>query len=168
MMADIENLTDLFIQKLRRIYDAEQRLVKALPDLRDAASSPDLRAAFQAHFEETEAHVDRLVQVFGFFNQKPDADTYHSIKGAIKDGDDALTLDTEPAVKDAALIAAAQDAEHIEIAAYGTLRTWAATLKQLEAVHVLEWTLEEEKNADKRLTDIAHGLNVRAAAAPER
>src|ERR1700704_2032147 len=131
-MADIENLSDLFNGKLRRIYDAEQRLVKALPKLRDAASSADLRAAFQAHFEETEAHVDRLEQVFGFFNEKPAPPPCHSIKGAIKDGDDAIALDAdEPAVKDAALIAAAQHAEHIEIAMYGTLRTWAATLKHL-------------------------------------
>jgi ferritin-like metal-binding protein YciE len=167
-MADIENLTDLFIRKLRRVYDAEQRLMKTLPQLRDAASSRDLKAAFLAHFEETEAHVDRLERVFELFNEKPDADTCHSIKGAIKDGDDAVKLDAEPAVKDAALIAAAQDAEHIEIAMYGTLRTWAATLKQLEAAHALEWTLEEEKAVDKRLTGIAEELNFRAAASQER
>jgi ferritin-like metal-binding protein YciE len=167
-MADIENLTDLFLQKLRRVYDAEQRLTEALPELRGAASSPDLKAAFQAHFEETEAHVDRLERVFGFFNKKPDADTCHSIKGAIKDGNDAIKLDAEPAVKDAALIAAAQDAEHLEMAFYGTLRTWAVALKQLEAVHVLEWTLEEEKAIDKRLTTIAETLNFSAATAPQR
>jgi len=167
-MADIENLTDLFIRKLRRVYDAEQRLMKTLPQLRDAASSRDLKAAFLAHFEETEAHVDRLERVFELFNEKPDADTCHSIKGAIKDGDDAVKLDAEPAVKDAALIAAAQDAEHIEIAMYGTLRTWAAALKQHEAVDALEWTLEEEKSVDKRLTEIADALNFRAAASQER
>jgi ferritin-like metal-binding protein YciE len=167
-MADIENLTDLFIQKLRRVYDAEQRLMKTLTQLRDAASSKDLRAAFQAHFEETEAHVDRLQQVFGFFNEKPNADTCHSIKGAIKDGDEAIRLDADPAVKDAALIASAQDAEHIEIASYGTLRTWAAALKHVEAAHALEWTLEEEKSVDKRLTEIAEALNFRAAAAEKR
>jgi ferritin-like metal-binding protein YciE len=77
-------------------------------------------------------------------------------------------LDADPAVKDAALIAAAQDAEHIEIATYGTLRTWAVLLKQLEAVHVLEWTLEEEKSADKRLIDIAKSLNVSAVSPQQR
>jgi ferritin-like metal-binding protein YciE len=167
-MADIKNLTDLFIQKLRHAYDAELRLMKALTQLRDAASSPDLKAAFQTHFEETEAHVDRVERVFGFFNTKPDAATSHSIKGAIKDGGDAVKLDAEPAVKDAALIAAAQDAEHFEIASYGTLRTWASTLKQVEAVHIFEWTLEEEKNVDKRLTEIAEALNFRAAVTQQR
>jgi ferritin-like metal-binding protein YciE len=168
-MADIENLRDLFLQKLRRTYDAERRLVKALPELRDAASSHDLKAAFQAHFEETEAHVDRVERVFELFSEKPDADTCHSIKGAIKDGEDAVKLDAHPAVKDAALISAAQDAEHIEIAMYGTLRTWAVVLKQLEAVHALEWTLEEEKAIDTRLTKTAEALNFQAATvAPER
>src|SRR5260221_1646588 len=117
-MADIENLTDLFVQTLRRTYDAEQRLTKALPELRDAASSPDLKAAFQAHLEETEAHADRLDRVFEFFNQKPNADTNHTVKGAIKDGESAVKLKGDPAVKDAALIAAAQVTEHIEIAEY--------------------------------------------------
>jgi ferritin-like metal-binding protein YciE len=166
-MADVENLTDLFIHKLRRVYDAEKRLIKALPALHDAASSPDLKAAFQTHLEETEAQLDRLDRVFGLFNEKPDADTFHAIKGAIKDGEDAVTLDAEAAVKDAALIAAAQDAEHIEIASYGTLRTWAVALKKVEAVHALEWTVEEEKATDKRLTEIAKTLNYRAAEAPK-
>jgi ferritin-like metal-binding protein YciE len=167
-MADIKNLTDLFIHKLHRVYDAEERLMKALRQLRDAASSPELKAAFQSHFEETEAHVDRLEQVFGLFNEKPDVDTCHSIKGVIKDGTEAMKLDAEPAVKDAALIAAAQEAEHIEIASYGTLRTWAAALKQTEVVHALEWTVEEEQSVDRRLTEIAQALNFRAAAALSR
>jgi ferritin-like metal-binding protein YciE len=164
-MADIENLTDLFMLKLRRMYDAERRLAKALPDLHEAASSADLKAAFQAHLEETEAHVDRLERIFELFHEKPDADTSHIIKGAIKDGEEAAKLDAEPAVRDAALIAAVQDTEHIEIASYGTLRTWAVVLQKVEAVHALEWTLEEEKAVDKRLTEIAETLNFRAAAA---
>jgi ferritin-like metal-binding protein YciE len=167
-MADIENLTDLFLHKLRRIYDAEKRLMKALPEMHEAASSRDLKAAFQTHLEETEAQVDRLDRVFGLFNEKPDTDTFHAIKGAIKDGEDAVKLDAEASVKDAALIAAAQDAEHIEIASYGTLRTWAATLQRVEAVHALEWTLEEEKATDKRLTEIAEALNFQAAAIPKQ
>ena len=166
-MADVENLTDLFIEKLRRLYDGEQRLAKALPKMRDAASSPELRAAFHAHLEETEGHIDRLDRVFEFFATEPGGDTSNIIKGAIKDGDAAIKLDASPAVRDAALIAAAQGAEHIEIAEYGTLRTWATTLKQPEAVHVLEWTLEEEKNTDKRLTEIASALNFEAAATHE-
>lgn len=163
-MADARNLNDLFILKLRRTYDAEQRLTKALPELVNAASSSELKRALQTHLEETETHVDRLDQVFGLFDEKPNADTCEAMKGIIKDGQDILKLDADPAVKDAGLIAAAQDAEHHEIASYGTLRTWAATLNKHEAMHVLEWTLEEEENADKRLTQIASRLNLRAAA----
>jgi ferritin-like metal-binding protein YciE len=167
-MADANNLTDILILNLRKIYDAEQRLTKALPELAEAASSPELQTAFRTHLEETEAHVDRLEQVFGFFHQTPKADTCDSVKGIIKDGNDAIGLDVEGAVKDAALIAAAQEAEHFEIAAYGTLRTWATVLKNQEAVHALEWTLEEEKAADKRLTQIAESLNWSAATAHAR
>jgi ferritin-like metal-binding protein YciE len=145
------------------MYDAEQRLTKALPKLEKAASSPELKAAFQAHFEETETHVERLDQVFGLFGVKPDADACEAIKGIIKDGDDAIDMKADPNVRDAALIAAAQEAEHFEMADYGTLRSWAVTLNKTEAMHILEWTLEEEKNADQKLTAIANSLNLRAA-----
>lgn len=164
-MAELKNLHDLFVHELRRMYDAEQQLTKALPKLTEAASSTDLKHAFTAHFEETEAHVDRLDQVFGLFDEKPKAETCEGMKGLIKDGEDVLELDADPAVKDAGLIAAAQEAEHFEIAAYGTLRTWAVNLNRKEAMHILELTLEEEKNADKKLTEIASTLNLRAAEA---
>jgi ferritin-like metal-binding protein YciE len=167
-MAHFKNLTDLLVHNVRLIYDAEQRLTKAIPRLEDAASSVELKQAFHAHFEETEAHVDRLEQAFGLFGEEPKPETCDSMKGIIKDGKDAISYDAEPAVKDAALIAAAQEAEHFEIAAYGTLRTWAVTLAKTEAVHLFEWTLEEEKTADRRLTEIAERLNRAAAATPAR
>jgi ferritin-like metal-binding protein YciE len=162
-MADAKTLNDLFIRELRRAYDAEQRLTKALPKLRDAASSSELKHAFQAHFEETEVHVDRLDQVFELLGEKAKAETCEGIKGIIKDGQHAIDLDAEPVVKDAGLIAAAQEAEHFEIAAYGTLRTWAVVLDKKDAMQVLEVTLEEEKNADTLLTGIANTLNPLAA-----
>jgi ferritin-like metal-binding protein YciE len=152
---------------VRLVYDAEQRLTKAIPQLEDAANAIELQQALHAHFEETEAHVDRLAQVFDLFGQEPKTETCESMKGIIKDGKDAISYDADPPVKDAALIAAAQEAEHFEIAAYGTLRTWAVTLGRTEAVHLFEWTLEEEKGADQRLTQIAERLN-RAAATPTR
>ena len=162
-MANPKSLNDLLIMNLRRAYDAEQRLVKALPKMRDAATSEELKQALLTHLEETEVHVDRLDQIFGWFEEKPKAETCESIKGILEDGKYVLDFDAEPAVKDAALIAAAQEAEHFEIACYGTLRTWAAFLGKNEAMQALEVTLEEEKNADALLTNIAATLNMRAA-----
>jgi ferritin-like metal-binding protein YciE len=164
-MADTTSLRDLFIQNLRRAYDAEKRLVKALPKLRDAAVSEELKHALTTHFEETEVHMDRVDQIFGWFDEKPRAQTCEAIKGILDDSKDVLDLDAEPDVSDAALIAAAQEVEHFEIALYGTLRTWAVVLRKNEAMQALELTLEEEKNADSLLTAIAATLNTRAAHA---
>ena len=163
-MSDVNNLNDLFVHTLRRVYDAEQRLIKALPKLEKASSSPELKQAFQKHLKETETHVERLDRLFGLFDQKPNADTSESIKGLIKYGEDVAGLDAEEPVKDAGLIAAAQEAEHFEIAAYGTLRTWAQVLGKSEALQLLDWTLEEEKKADQTLTSIAGRLNFQAVA----
>ena len=132
-----------------------------------AASSPELKQAFASHLTETETHVERLERLFGLFDQKPNADTNDAIKGIISAGDDVTGLDSD-AVRDAALIAAAQAAEHYEIAEYGTLRTWARVLGRSEAVQLLEFTLEEEKKTDQKLTDIAGRLNYEAAAARTR
>lgn len=164
-MAHLKSLEDLFIENVRRAYDAEKRLLKALPKLHDSAVSDELKHAFQSHFEETEVHVDRLDQIFEWFGQEPKAHACGSIKGILGDGNYAMDLDTEPDIKDAALIAAAQAAEHFEIALYGTLRTWAQVLGNNEAMQALEVTLEEEKAADALLTNIAATLNLRAAHA---
>jgi ferritin-like metal-binding protein YciE len=164
-MADMKSLTDLFLENLRRAYETEKRLVKALPKVRDAATSTELKHAVQTHYDETELHVDRLEQVFGWFDEKPKAESCDAIKGILDDSEDAIGLDADADVKDASLIAAAQEAEHFEIALYGTLRTWAAELGRNDAVQMLELTLEEEKNADSILTAIATTLNARAAHA---
>jgi ferritin-like metal-binding protein YciE len=166
-MADPKDLSGLFVKKLRSLYDNEQRLTKALPKMEKAASSPELKQAFASHLTETETHVERLERLFGLFDQKPNADTNDAIKGIISAGDDVTGLDSD-AVRDAALIAAAQAAEHYEIAEYGTLRTWARVLGRSEAVQLLEFTLEEEKKTDQKLTDIASRLNYEAAAARAR
>jgi len=162
-MADATSLNDLFIETLRRAYDAEQRLVDALPDLRDAATSEELRHAFENHFQETKVHVSRLEQIFESCSEKAKKEKFKSIEGTVDDGKYAIKLDADPEVRDAALIAAAQQAEHAEIAMYGTLRTWAGVLGNTRAMQTLEATLEEEKNADALLTNIASTLNLRAA-----
>jgi ferritin-like metal-binding protein YciE len=162
-MARPESLNDLFIQKLKYVYDAEQRLVKALPKLSKAASAPGLKQAFDTHLRETETHIERAERLFGLFDQKPNTDSNANIKGIISSGDDVADLKADAPVKDAALIAAAQCAEHYEIAEYGTLRAWARVLGKTEAVQLLDWTLEEEKKADQKLTDVASSLNFQAA-----
>lgn len=167
-MAQVKSLEELFVTKLRYLYDAEQRLVNALPKLEKAATSSELKTAFKTHRAETETHVERLERLFGFFDQKPNADTNSAIKGLIDSSEDMISLKADDPVRDAALIAAAQEAEHYEIGAYGTLRTWAGVLRKTEAVQLLEWTLEEEKKADRKLTDIAAALNFQAAGSRAR
>lgn len=164
-MASANSLQDLFIHNLRRAYDAEKRLLKVQPKLRDAATSEELKHALQTHFEETEVHVDRLDQIFEWFGEKPKTQTCESMKGILNDGKHALNLEADADVKDAALIAAAQEVEHLEIAMYGTLRTWAVALGKNDAMQALELTLEEEKIADAALTSIAETPKVRAAHA---
>jgi len=162
-MADPKSLRDLFVQKLRYMNDAEQRLVKALPDLADAATSPDLKQALMLHLQETETHVDRIQQLFGLFGEEADTDTSDEMKGIISAADDMTDLDADAPVRDAALIAAAQVAEHYEIAEYGTLKAWARVLGKNEAIQLLEWTLEDEKHADQMLTEVAGRLNLQSA-----
>jgi ferritin-like metal-binding protein YciE len=163
-MSEMKTLDDLFVQKLKHVYDAEQRLVKALPKLSKAAKTPELKAAFDTHLRETESHVDRIENLFGMFGMEPDADTSDSMKGIVNAGDDMAGWKADDSVRDAGLIAAAQEAEHWEIAVYGTLRTWAQVLGKPEAAQLLAFTLDDETNADSKLTQIAERLNFRAAA----
>jgi ferritin-like metal-binding protein YciE len=163
-MADLLSLDQLFLYELRDLYDAERRLTKALPDMADAAISAELKQAFQTHWNETETHVARLEQIFGMFGEKAKGETCEGIKGLIEEGKDLLDEDATDAVRDAGLIASAQKVEHYEIAGYGTLRTWANLLGRQEAAQLLEFTLEEEKRADHKLTAMAERLNLRAAS----
>jgi ferritin-like metal-binding protein YciE len=163
-MPALKNLDDLFVQTLRRVLDAERRLMSALPKMAKAAEAPELKQAFESHLKETKGHVERLEQLFGMFNQRPNADTDDALKGIVKAGEEAIKLDAANSVKDAALIAAAQEAEDYEIAAYGTLRTWAQVLERSDAVQLLERTLDEEQRADQTLTAVAGSLNFQAAA----
>jgi len=161
----IKTLHDAFLDELRDAYDAEKQLVKALPKLARTATSPDLRAAFESHLEETRGHVARLEEVFATLEEKPRGKHCDGIAGIIEEGKKAIDEAFEANGMDAALIASGQRAEHYEMAAYGTLIAWARAMGHDEAVSILEQTLEEEKAADERLTELAEGgINDAAAA----
>ncbi len=159
-------LHDAFVQELRDTYDAEKQLIKALPKLAKASSSPDLRAAFEAHLEETRGQVDRLEQVFASLDEKVKGKHCDGMAGIIEEGKSVLEEDFDDTTMDACLIASGQRAEHYEMAAYGTLVAWARALGHDDAADLLEQTLEEEKAADEKLSALAEGgINQEAADA---
>jgi len=159
-------MEDLFCCQLEDLYDAETRLTEALPAMADAAASPELQTAFREHLRQTETHVSRLEQIFRLMNKEPERETCQAMKGLISEGEAMVKAEGSCDVKDAALIAAAQRVEHYEIAGYGTARTFAQRLGMPEAARLLQETLDEESETDKRLTQIAvQGVNVRATAA---
>src|SRR5215213_9442278 len=156
-----ENLQELFVEELRDIYDAEKQLVKALPKMAKAAESEELRAAFEEHLEITRAHVGRLEEVFKLVGVAARGKACEGMKGLVEEGQEAME-EMEGTVLDAALIASAQKVEHYEIATYGTLATFAEVLGMEEAKDLLGQTLDEEKEADERLTQIAGQINPEA------
>ena len=163
-MAQMGTLHDAFLDELRDAYDAEKQLTKALPKLAKASTSPKLRAAFEAHLEETRGHVDRLEQVFASLDEKARGKHCDGIAGIIDEGKAIMEEDFDEATMDACLIAAGQRTEHYEIAAYGTLVAWAHDMGHADAEALLQETLDEEKAADKKLTSIAEsGINQDAA-----
>jgi ferritin-like metal-binding protein YciE len=165
-MADAGTLHDAFLDELRDCYDAEKQLTKALPKLAKAAVSPDLRAAFETHLEETRGHVDRLEQVFESLEEKARGKHCDGIAGIIEEGKSMMDEEFDDATMDACLIAAGQRAEHYEMAAYGTLVAWAQSMGHTEAADLLQEILNEEKAADKKLSTLAEGgINQEAADA---
>ena len=165
-MADLTTLHDAFIDELRDTYDAEKQLTKALPKLAKAATSADLRDAFEAHLEETRGQIERLEQVFEALGEKARGKHCEGIAGIIEEGKSIMEEDFDETTMDACLIAAGQRAEHYEMAAYGTLVAWAQAMGHNEAAALLQETLEEEKAADEKLTTIAEsGINQDAAEA---
>jgi len=157
------NLNDLFINQLEDLYDAENRLTDALPKMADAASSQQLKTAFLTHLEQTKGHAKRLEQIFSRLGMEPTRETCQAMKGLVKEGSEMIDAGGDPAVKDAALIAAAQRVEHYEIAGYGTVRTFAKQLGMDDIARTLQQTLDEEGHTDKLLTQIAEGnVNVQA------
>jgi ferritin-like metal-binding protein YciE len=155
-------LKELYIDELKDIYNAENQLVKALPKMAKAANSEELRTGFEEHLEQTRGHVQRLEQIFKELGAKPSGKKCKGMEGLLAEGQEMMGEDFEDDVMDAALISAAQRVEHYEIAAYGTVRTYAELLGEDTAVQLLEQTLEEEKETDQKLTDMASEINVKA------
>lgn len=149
------SLQQLYLDQLRDIYDAETQLVSALPNLAQAASSPDLKRAFQQHLDQTRQQLQRLDQIFTRLQSTSQGKTCKAMQGLVKEGEEAIREDGDHYVKDAALIAAAQRVEHYEIAAYGTVCAYAEQLGDKSALALLKTTLGEEKDTDQKLTDLA-------------
>ncbi|MDR3468155.1 MAG: ferritin-like domain-containing protein [Xanthobacteraceae bacterium] len=162
---DIKTMNDLFVHQLQDIYYAEQQLVKALPKMAKKATNPQLKQGFLDHLAQTETHVKRLEQVFQMNGAEIKAVTCPAIDGIIKEADETAGEVEDKSVLDAALINAAQAAEHYEITRYGSLIAWAKQLGRSDCASVLQKTLEEEKATDQKLTTLAESkVNMRAAS----
>jgi ferritin-like metal-binding protein YciE len=159
---NLENLRDLFVDELKDLYSAEHQLIKALPKMAKAASSPELKRAFESHLNETKVQVDRLEQVFAGLDMSPKGKKCKAMEGLVDEGAEWMEEDADSDVMDAGLIAAAQRVEHYEIAGYGCVRTYAQLLGETKAATLLQRTLNEEGAADKKLTQIAKKINVEA------
>ena len=151
----MSTLQDLFLDELKDMYDAEKRILKALPKLAKAATSVELQEAFNMHTEETQGHIEKLEQVFSSLGEKPKGKTCKATVGLLEEADEILSDNKGSPTINAALISAAQKVEHYETASYGTLREWADLLGNEEAVDLLGEILEEEEAANEKLTEIA-------------
>lgn len=161
----LDSLRDLLIEELRDLYNAENQLVEALPKLGEAATSSELKSAFNHHLQETRQHVTRLERIFQQIGEKSSGETCEAMKGLIKEGDVLVKAEGDPSVRDAGLVGAAQRVEHYEIAGYGTARSLARRLGENEIAETLQQTLNEEAQADKKLTSIAESqVNVQATS----
>lgn len=159
----LKKLRDLFVEQLSDVLDAEQQLTKALPKMAKAASSKDLQQAFEMHLQQTRQHVQRLEQIFDELGEKPQNKTCKGMQGLIEEGQEVMKEDGSAAAKDAGLIAAAQKVEHYEIATYGSLRAYAHELGNTSAADTLQQTLDEESQANEKLTKLAvQHINVKA------
>jgi ferritin-like metal-binding protein YciE len=162
---ELDSLEKLFVDQLKDVYNAEKQLVRALPRMAKAATNDDLRRAFTDHLRQTEKHVERLERVFKDLGAKPQGKKCVGMEGLIEEGKELLQREKEADddVLDAGLISAAQRVEHYEIAAYGCLATYAQHLGRDKSVKLLQETLNEEKETDKRLTELAEtSINIEA------
>jgi len=157
-----ESLHDLYINELHDLYNAENQILKALPKMIESAQSTELRTALNNHMQQTHEQVRRLQRVFQLHNEEVKGQKCKGMEGIIDEGKDLLKHDENPALRDAAIISAAQKVEHYEMAGYGAVRTWAQQMGHTEAVELLQQTLNEEGEADKKLTQIAGTLNIQA------
>jgi ferritin-like metal-binding protein YciE len=162
--ANIEDLRSLYIINLKKALDMEQKITKALPDLIEKSTDSELASAFQTHLEETKEHVAKVEGLLKSNTRESKTETCKVISGLTTEASDTITDVTDPSIRDIALIGAAQQVEHHEIAVYGTLRRWAEILGLSADVLVLESIEEEEGKADQLLTEISERVNFRAAA----
>lgn len=151
----VESLQDLLVHGLTELYRTEHQLLPALDRMREAASNPDLQALFRTHAEESRSHIDRLERVHRMVGARPSSGKSAAVAGIEEEGQRLLKREADPDVRDASLIATAQRVEHLEMAGYGTARTFAATLGYTEASHLLQQTLDEERAMDEHLTRLA-------------
>jgi ferritin-like metal-binding protein YciE len=167
-MPNVDSLEELLHEEIKDIYDAEKQLTKALPKLAKKASHPELKQAFEEHLQQTEQQIERLEQVFEHLEMPARGKKCEGMKHLIAEGEDMISEAEDDATRDALMIAAAQKVEHYEIAAYGTMRTWATLLGHNEIAGLFEETLEEEKETDQKLTQIAESfVNEEAAEGEE-
>jgi ferritin-like metal-binding protein YciE len=157
-MPTMDSLEDLLQDEIKDIYDAEKQLTKALPKLIKKATSTDLKEALSAHLEETTEHIARLEQVFELMQMPVRGKKCEGMKNLIAEGSEMIAECEEDGTRDAVIIAAAQKCEHYEICSYGTIRVWANLLNHTDVGSIFEDTLEEEKSADLKLTDIAESF----------
>jgi ferritin-like metal-binding protein YciE len=158
----LDSLRELYINQLRHLYSAETQITDALPKMIESATAPELKSALQTHLQETRGHVTRLDQILSRSQGAVKAKKNKGLDALITEGEDVITDTTDPAVRDAGIIAAAQKVEHYEIAAYGTLRRYAEILNETQDASLLQQTLQEEKHADEILTSIADTANRQA------
>mgnify|MGYP003653726224 CR=1 FL=1 len=163
---EFTSLEGLLADQLHDLYDAETRLVEALPKMADAAAAPELKNAFTQHLEETKTQVTRLEKALEMLGGKVERKTCEAMKGLIKEGEEVISASGDASIKDAAMIAAAQRVEHYEIAGYGSARTFAQRCGRQDIADLLQQSLDEEGEADHKLTEVAEkSINVRAAHA---
>jgi ferritin-like metal-binding protein YciE len=161
----VETIDELLLDELKDLYSAEKQITKSLPRLAKEATSPDLKQAFQSHLEETRGQIERLDRVFEILGKSPKGKKCHGMEGVLEEGSEVLEETEKGAVRDAALISAAQRVEHYEMAGYGCVREYARILGQKEIASLLDETFKEEEAADKKLRTIAKQVNANAAKA---
>ena len=154
----IQTMEELLVDELKDLYDAEKQIVKALPKMAKAATSEELKTAFEEHLEQTKRQVERLDKIFSKLGEKPAGKKCAAMSGLIEEGEELISDGEESPVLDAGLIAAAQKVEHYEIAGYGTARTHAEILGHNDAAKLLQQTLDEEKSTDEKLTELAESV----------
>jgi len=163
MASKMQTLDDLYTNMLKDLYSAEKQLVKALPKMAKNAQASDLQRAFQEHLKQTEGHVERIERIFSDLGSSPRGKKCVGMEGLVEEGNELLQEQIDPDVLDAGLIAAAQKVEHYEIASYSTVRTWAERLGYNQAAQLLQQTLDEEGDANKKLTQLAEShINMEA------